>query len=577
MRNIFTILIVTGLCVMSFVAIGFKDNSVTENANTNAPVKTYKKVYDIIAEKKNNNNTFSPVSLFKYDPAGQRDAALNNFVSSSATLKLQKNAVSSILRSAPENIEFSVPVSETESMVLELTKVQILTEDFHVMDGEGSILPYTPGVYYRGIIKGDNKSLASLSINETMVMGFASNHEGNYVLGSVKEGAEYTDNYIYYNDADLLVENKFECAIDDENKFRKYNNTSSVHEEISTDNPAARAPVRSYFVADYQMYLDGNQNSTSVVNFVTGAFNQVATIYANENLEITMSPMRVLTSAAQDPYRLMTASDDILFAFGDNTQDNFTGDLAHLLSTRNAGLGGIAWIGVLCQSYFAQEHFGRFAFSNIDPEYQPYPTHSWTVNVIAHEMGHNFGSNHTHSCTWPTGAFGGLGAIDSCYFAEGGCFSGRHASPVGTIMSYCHLYTTGGVNFQLGFGPLPGDTIRLRYNQASCFGPVTNSSELPITFDLLQNYPNPFNPATNIKFALPVNAMVTLKVYDMSGRLVANLLDGKFFNAGIFVQAFNTLDYNLASGIYFYRLDAVDPAKGNQKVFMEVKKMVLVK
>ncbi|MBK9226685.1 MAG: hypothetical protein IPL67_06475 [Ignavibacteria bacterium] len=80
-------------------------------------------------------------------------------------------------------------------------------------------------------------------------------------------------------------------------------------------------------------------------------------------------------------------------------------------------------------------------------------TYSWTINVVTHEMGHNLGSRHTHSCTWPVGNGGALGAIDSCYNAEGGCFPNPRPR-IGTIMSYCHLWPTnqgGGVNLASGF------------------------------------------------------------------------------------------------------------------------------
>jgi hypothetical protein len=90
--------------------------------------------------------------------------------------------------------------------------------------------------------------------------------------------------------------------------------------------------------------------------------------------------------------------------------------------------------------------------------------YSWTLSTIAHELGHNFSSPHTHNCNWEV-APGEFGQIDSCWNAEGNCqpdIRGR----VGTIMSYCHL--TGSVNLSLGFGPLPGDRIREAYADMPC-------------------------------------------------------------------------------------------------------------
>jgi hypothetical protein len=161
---------------------------------------------------------------------------------------------------------------------------------------------------------------------------------------------------------------------------------------------------------------------------------------------------------------------------------------------------------------------GRYAFSELENTYNNVPIYSWTVEVITHETGHNFGSQHTHACVWPTVS----GQIDSCVNIQGeSCVGVDVPNPNGTIMSYCHIPAGGGINFTRGFGPLPGDTIRLRYSQALCIDNPLNSSETPVVFNLLQNYPNPFNPSTNIKFALPQDGLVTLKVFDVTGKEVA--------------------------------------------------------
>lgn len=97
-------------------------------------------------------------------------------------------------------------------------------------------------------------------------------------------------------------------------------------------------------------------------------------------------------------------------------------------------------------------------------------------------------------------------------------------------------------------------------------GISTVSSEVPSSFLLKQNYPNPFNPTTNINFSLPKSGVVTLKVYDMSGKEVAVVLN-EFKSAGSYIVGFSAA--NLPSGAYFYRLSS-----GN---FVDTKKMILVK
>ena len=71
--------------------------------------------------------------------------------------------------------------------------------------------------------------------------------------------------------------------------------------------------------------------------------------------------------------------------------------------------------------------------------------------------------------------------------------------------------------------------------------------------NLSQNYPNPFNPSTTIKYSIPKNSLVTLKVYDVLGREVKTLVN-EYKTAGDYNADFNAS--HLASGIYFYRITA---------------------
>ncbi|WP_153038449.1 T9SS type A sorting domain-containing protein [Balneola sp. EhC07] len=97
---------------------------------------------------------------------------------------------------------------------------------------------------------------------------------------------------------------------------------------------------------------------------------------------------------------------------------------------------------------------------------------------------------------------------------------------------------------------------------------TSNEGELglPKEFSLRQNYPNPFNPSTNIEFALPEQAVVSLKVYNLLGREISTLVSGRM-SAGIHKIEFNAS--GLSTGLYFYRIQAGG--------FMQTKKMMLIK
>jgi len=90
----------------------------------------------------------------------------------------------------------------------------------------------------------------------------------------------------------------------------------------------------------------------------------------------------------------------------------------------------------------------------------------------------------------------------------------------------------------------------------------------PALFSLAQNYPNPFNPTTVISYQLPVNSFVSLTVYDLLGREVALLVNGRQ-DAGTYTVRFSTRAYPLPSDVYFYKLLAGS--------FSDVKKMVILK
>lgn len=97
---------------------------------------------------------------------------------------------------------------------------------------------------------------------------------------------------------------------------------------------------------------------------------------------------------------------------------------------------------------------------------------------------------------------------------------------------------------------------------------IKNSNELPSSFVLNQNYPNPFNPTTTINYSIPEPAYVKLQVFDGLGSLVATLVDEYKF-AGSHNSQLSIINYQLSSGIYYYRLSAGE--------FVQTKKMTILK
>jgi hypothetical protein len=95
----------------------------------------------------------------------------------------------------------------------------------------------------------------------------------------------------------------------------------------------------------------------------------------------------------------------------------------------------------------------------------------------------------------------------------------------------------------------------------------------PLTFNLEQNYPNPFNPKTKIKYSVPYQSLVTLKIFDILGREIQTLINEEK-TAGIYEIDFDASQ--LSSGIYFYQIKAI-PNRRQGREFKQTKKMILVK
>lgn len=88
----------------------------------------------------------------------------------------------------------------------------------------------------------------------------------------------------------------------------------------------------------------------------------------------------------------------------------------------------------------------------------------------------------------------------------------------------------------------------------------------PNNYKLYANYPNPFNPSTKIRYAIPQTSFTTLKVYSVTGKEVATLINEEK-TPGVYEVNFNAA--GLSSGIYFYKLQS--------GAFSDIKKMILLK
>lgn len=350
-------------------------------------------------------------------------------------------------------------------------KQNISTDDFKVKDADGNFYNYKPGKYYRGIVNGDYTSLVAISFFDDNVMGVISTTEkGNVVLG---KSADKLD-YVSYSDKNLLGDNPFVCGVDD----LEYN--KQMEQQIQFDPDAVTSPnsencVRIYYEVAYRPYFLNGSDVTATVDWLTGIQNNIGTLYNNDDISMALNMVKVWTY--QDPYNGSYGENLAEFA---ETVTDFEGDIAHLVKTPETT--SVAYLNSLCTDY-------RYAYSAISMTYSNVPTYSWTIMAMTHEMGHSFGSPHTHACAWN----GNNTAIDGCGPAWGnneGC-NGPIPPEGGTIMSYCHGVSVG-INFNLGFGPQPAALIRNTIDSKACLGTscIDTGDDCNISIEELTIVPN---------------------------------------------------------------------------------------
>lgn len=417
------------------------------------------------------SHELTPVSNLWQPDNSFINPALREQLSKSQMLRMDPTQLALLMKQQNFALSLTVPGINGGSYTIELGRYDFRADGFtiHVEDGtpQGKDIHELPGLFYRGVVKDIPGSLAAFSFFDDKIYGlFSIPGVGNFVVGSNAEVGD--EHYILYNSADFLhPEQGPACGTDALQGANTLLSMARTTTKLGEKVLNSCKQVRVYEVADYYTYKK-KVSLTNTINYLSSLFNCQSLVYKNEGVIIALKYLQVYTDSTTDPYHTISSSNsgDWLNSFGYRTKNNMHGaNLAMLFTTVKRYMGGIAWLGTICNGYDAGNNSGPYAFCNVDgyvnpalPTYPPSLNYFWDVNVTTHEMGHNLGSPHTHACWWN----GNNTAIDGCYTIEGSCGipSPQYPTAGGTIMSYCHLVSSVGVNFSNGFGPQPGTVIR---------------------------------------------------------------------------------------------------------------------
>lgn len=423
--------------------------SLFAQAPSNGPLRPA----ELVQFHKNMGQQFVPVDgLVQLKSASLRSyPEISAEVNKAVLLDFDQQFAQRMAVNAPEVMTLHLPFEQGVEVDVELVKVDILSPNFSVTTSDPVEVDWEMGTYYRGVIKDMEGSIASVSIFDGEVRGmFSGPRIGNYVLGALKNN-NASRTHIIYNDADLTTFNPFECGTPDDG--------AGYTDEQLSGVPNTRALtdcINIFYEVDYDIFQDKGSGTTA---WITGNFNEIATLYANENLNYALSQVNVITSSGSAYSNQSSAGMRSQFQ---SRYNGFNGDMAHMVSYKSSG-GIAAGFSGLCNSNPDES----MCFSSINSTYSTVPTYSWNIMVQTHEMGHLNGSRHTHACIWN----GNNTAIDGCSGqTEGSCSLPGFPSGGGTMMSYCHLQSVG-INFSNGFGTQPGNVIRSATTNASCLNP----------------------------------------------------------------------------------------------------------
>lgn len=383
------------------------------------------------------------------------------------------------------------PLGAAGQVALDLQRFSVLAPDAQIVEGTltgDRQLPPSDLVLLRGTVIGeDADSTAFLAVGQWGVHGFISRADSlHWISTGPYAGVLAPQLPIHVTDTlDMNEPMAPFCGWNPDdpqlNPPRAAIQTDSAPAPRSTGCESAVIAVDTDYEFTANLF---DANPLASADYALTLIGAVSTIYERDvNVSQSVGYLRVWTSNV-DPYEGgdMNAFLTELRSHWRNNMQGISRVVTHGLSGRPLG-GGLAWVGVLCST-----NYGYAVSTALSGSFPLPPTdhrsQNWDPFVVAHELGHNFGTGHTHDSYDPV--------IDGC--GLGDC----SAAWGGTIMSYCHGCAGGMTNIVLAFHPRVQDVIEATVANAGCltfydtgFAAIDDHadtvSDSPLLIDVLRN------------------------------------------------------------------------------------------
>ena len=476
-------------------------------------------LFDEIQKAKSAGEKFEPVIALSFasKSASQSQKFEEHYINPQEVYVLQYSKPDAKHLNA--SIALPIPLGN-RSLMLELLEFEM---EYSVKTSSGQTFPQNKNIrHYHGIVKDDPHSIVAITFAEDKIIGLVATDEGNLMLAFDKQSGAH----LFYNDKNIKDKPGFFCGTPTDSYADVY--SPEVLFQNTRSYVVNQRPVKLYYETTYDIYQALGYSRGNVETFVTALYNQVAVLFRNEYISTTFaSPEIAVTPCQFTGLALLNTMQQNLKLYLEVFQKirtSFDGDLGQLLTLRNLGITSPAGIAPGHDGLGNSNVARRLSVVQLpDVNGVPnVPAFSLSVLLSTHEFGHLFGSRHTHDCVWN----GNNTAIDGCAPAYGSCSTPPIPSNGGTIMSYCHLQSVN-VNFNLGFGPQPGNVIRDRViNPVSISGPSSTPNGQYATYYAIKTSND--TPVASYEWIL--NPKLNNNLYGAS----SSVLDIAFYTAGYY-------------------------------------------